>query len=749
MMGQGELKPMNTENLLGRIEQEVKTEFERTNRILTFDEYMQLVAKDTRTHLRGSAQYMVDMFDHFGTSTDRNGDNHFKLFDMEFGGDSVDARHRVVAQNDVQQGIYRSLKNFVKEGVNNKLVLLHGPNGSAKSSIINCITRGMERYSETPQGAIYRFNWIFPVEKFVKGGLGLGSYSGTKEPVSSYAKLGEDEIAARVPCELKDHPLLLLPAPARRDLVGRLSDGKLTHIADYLTKGSPCHKCKMIFEALLTAYKGDLKKVLMHVQVERFYISKRYRGAAVTIEPQLHVDAMSRQVTMDKSLSFLPPSLQSVSLYELSGDLVDGNRGLVEYADLLKRPVDTFKYLLIACEQGSVNVGQSIAYLDTVLIGSTNELQLDAFKEFPDFTSFKARIELIRVPYLLQYSEEQKIYDINLAKFGGGRHVTPHTTFVAALWAVLTRLKKPNAIHYQPNLTNIIGALTPLEKAKLYDHSGMPAHLSAEERKLLKAAIRRLLDEYSTVPYYEGRMGASAREIKSIIYDAAQNPEFACLSPLGLLQEIEEFIRRRASEYDFLKQDVKDGYHDSGEFVNTVRAEYLAILDQEVRESMGVFESRQYEEFLKKYIVNLSSLIKKEKIKNPITGRMEPPDMSLVNEFEAIIETPSAQADRDAFRNNVISTIGAYALDHPNQPVDYRLVFPEYMKKLEDHYFNQQKSQMQMLGDAIQFFGTEREDRTTDHAKLAAQTISTMVRKHGYCEECAKQSISFLIKTKY
>ncbi|MBI3556607.1 MAG: serine protein kinase PrkA [Deltaproteobacteria bacterium] len=740
------------EHLLSKIEQQVKTEFERTNRILTFEEYMDVVSAEPKRHTRGSAQYVVDMMDHFGHVETKNGSTHFKLFDMDFGADGGDLRYRVIAQNDVQHSIYRSLQNFVKEGLNNKLVLLHGPNGSAKSSIVNCMTRGLEAYSETAEGATYKFNWIFPVDKYLKGGLGLATYTGAKNNIDSFAKLAEEEIAARVTCELRDHALLLLPAPARRDLLGSVLKGKGS-VPDYLSKGDLCHKCKMIFEALLTAYRGDLKRVLQHVQVERFYVSKRYRTAAVTIEPQMHVDASVRQVTMDKSLGFLPASLQSVSLYELSGDLVDANRGIVEYADLLKRPVDTFKYLLIACESGSVNVGPSIAFLDTVMVGSTNELQLDAFKEFPDFTSFKARIELIRAPYLLEYSEEKKIYDISIKKYAGEKHVSPHTTFVAALWAVLTRLKKPNAIHYQPNLTNIIGALTPVEKARLYDHAGMPSHLSAEERKLLKATIRKLRDEYSTVPYYEGRMGASAREIKGVLYDAAQNAEFECLSPLSVMWELEEFIKRRTSEYDFLKQDVKDGYHDSGEFINVVRNEYLAILDQEVRESMGVFDTRQYEDFLKRYIINLSSQLKKEKIKNAITGKMENPDVHLIDEFEQIIEAPPGGAEREAFRNNVISSIGAYALDHAKdfagQAVDYRLVFPEYMKKLEDHYFNQQKSQMRMLSDAIQFFGTEKEDRTTDHFKLATQTIGTMVKKLGYCEVCARQTILYLLKTKY
>src|SRR6185312_8005466 len=97
-------------------------------------------------------------------------------------------------------------------------------------------------------------------------------------------------------------------------------------------------------------------------------------------------------------------------------------------------------------ETGSVNVGNSIAYVDTIMIGSTNEVQLDAFKEFPDFTSFKARIELIRVPYLLSINDEKQIYASQLSQMAGDKHLSPHVAWTAGLWSVLTRLKKPNSI---------------------------------------------------------------------------------------------------------------------------------------------------------------------------------------------------------------------------------------------------------------------------------------------------------------
>ena len=136
-------------------------------------------------------------------------------------------------------------------------------------------------------------------------------------------------------------------------------------------------------------------------------------------------------------------------------------------------------------------------------------------------------------------------------------------------------------------------------------------------------------------------------------------------------------------------------------------------------------------------------------MKNPITGRSEPPDATLLDELERIVGAPENQAERDTFRNNVISNIGAYSLDHPNEPVNYAEVFPDFMQSLEDHYFDQQKSQMTKLKDAIEVWGTEKEDLTTDHHKLAKQTISTLEKRYGYCDECARQAILFLVKTKY
>ena len=89
----------------------------------------------------------------------------------------------------------------------------------------------------------------------------------------------------------------------------------------------------MLYE-VITNYKGDYREVFKHIRVERYHINKRYSVSAVTIEPQMHVDAQLQQITMDKRLANLPPSLQSLNLFNMHGELVLANRGILEYSDL-------------------------------------------------------------------------------------------------------------------------------------------------------------------------------------------------------------------------------------------------------------------------------------------------------------------------------------------------------------------------------------------------------------------------------
>jgi serine protein kinase len=727
---------------IDKISESIQTEFKKNQQILSFEEYLKLIDQKPRIHLRGSSQYAADTLDFFGKTGEV-----YNVFHQPM--DGVTAR--VVGQEVVQKQVYNALKAFARQGQNNRLILLHGPNGSAKSTLVSALMQGLENYSRVNDGALYSFSWVFPIDRVTRGSLGLRGDSEKKSNgANSFAFLEDDEIACIIPSELKDHPVLLLPVTQRKEFFKSLDIPKDAdfHVPSRLAESGLSHRDQLIFQALLNNYHGDYAQVLRHIRVERFFLSRVYRSGLVTVEPQMHVDAHYQQLTMNKSLSQLPASLQGLSLFSVSGDLSDANRGMIDYNDLLKRPIDTYKYLLTACENGKVNVGASIVHLDSVFIGSSNELQLDAFKEYPDFSSFKGRIELIKVPYLLKLSQEQEVYEPMLQSIAGEKSVTPHVSWTIAFWGVLTRLKKPQRERYPSELGAIIDKLNPLDKLKLYDTGEVPERLNNEERKLLKANLQKINEEYNNVPYYEGRTGASARELKTMLIDASQNPEFKTLSPLAIAQEIRKFVRR-TSEYEFLRQDPVDGYHHHEAFVEVLLTEYTTKVDREVRECLGLYDTKQWMDFMKKYITHLSALLKKEKMKNSITGGYEDPDQALLNEFEGIVGAPGDASAKDNFRQNLITQIGAWALENPKEAVDYFKVFPEMKLRLEKHFYESQKSLLQKMNTALKLFGTDHEEANSEGSKLAHQTLENMQKRFGYSVDGAKEVIGFLMSRKY
>jgi len=479
-------------------------------------------------------------------------------------------------------------------------------------------------------------------------------------------------------------------------------------------------------------------------------VSARYQEGAVTVEPQLSVDAAWRQVTADRSHGALPAALHALTLYEATGPLVAANRGLLEFADLLKRDPHMFKYLLGTSETGRVALDSFILHLDEVLIASANEKQLALFKDkdLADFGSFKGRIELVRVPYLRRHRVEQEIYDQQVTRATVGKHVAPHATEVAAMWAVLTRLKKPIPDRYKGEVRDVVDDLAPLEKLKLYERGQAPDRLGLAQAKELRKHLEEVYRESDVYPMYEGRVGASAREVKTAIFNAAQSVHFRCLTPMAVLEELEAICRDK-SVHEFLQQEVVDGYHDHEEFVRVVEAELLDTLDEEIRDSMGMVTEGQYRELFGRYLGQVSSWVKGERVKNRITGEYQRPDEERMIEFERIVMPE--EEDRGAFRRSLIASIGAYRLDHPDaKEIDTQAIFPDLYKRLRDHYYAERRRQLERnKADVLRYLSDERSSLDEKARKHVETTLATLRDRYGYCEHCAQDAVMFLMRRRY
>lgn len=721
--------------------------FVRTGRIRSFEELLGDVSREPRRYTRGATQYVLDMIEHFGTEEVPGiggAVNRYRVFDAAFDG----GRNRVWGQEEVQEDIVEALRSFVLTGRSDRLVLMHGPNGSAKSSIVDALFRGLEHYSRLDQGALYCFQWVFPKTRSLGRQVGFDSAEVHHRTGDSYAYLELADIAARVPCELRDHPLWVVSRDERERLLKEALQrlGIDAAPSSHVLEGELCPKCRAIHEALLASYGGDLARVLAHVQVERYFVSRRYRVGAVTIDPQVTTDAGARQVTMDRSLAELPPSLQNVSLFQMQGDLVDGSGGIVEYSDLLKRSTEANKYLLTACETGFVALGSVAAQLNVVMLGSSNERHLDLFKKSPDFTSFKGRFRLVPTPYLLEYGKEARIYEDQLEPLRVLKHLAPHTTRLAAMWAVLTRLRRPDPATFPSEARELVRKLSPMEKAKLYDHQETPSHLDAREKNALRHAVRAMRDEFREDPRYEGRYGASPREMRDVLTECYYDRRYACVTPLALFTALSRLVQERTL-YEFLSLEPDNQYHDPAAFIEDVREEYLDRVNEEVRDSLDLVAGAEYVRLFERYVMNVKAYVKRERLYAETTQAYVPADERLMGEVERILgvgEVPGG------FRESLIGRIGAYSVDHPGGDIDYGEVFPELLSRLENDYYRNRKKSIEQISRHLLTVGTDEfEHLAADVKGTVSAALERMRTKHGYCDRCAKEAIVHLIKRRY
>ncbi len=744
---------MKARSYLDDICARMKGEFAANRRVMGFEDYLELYSEFPRVHARNAAQYLFDCFGHFGFTqqTAPLGDRRrWNLMDVPWD----NGRERLVGQEEVQEAIYRIVQNFTRQRVVNKLILLHGPNGSSKSSILACIARGLEQYSRTDEGAMYCFNWIFPKRAVSKPRLGFGGEGagGTTEP-ETYANLEADEIAAVIPGDLRDHPLLLLPIDDRRSLLdkalaGEVDDGddETFQVAECLLRGELAPRNQQIAELLYASYQGDLRKVLRHVQVQRLYLSRRFRRGIVTVEPQLHVDAGVRQLTGDRSLTSLPSILQSTTLYEPTGDLVDAHRSLIEYNDLLKRPLDSFKYLLATCEKSSVALPNQILYLDLLFFASSNDTHLSAFKEYADWPSFKGRIELVRVPYLRSYLVEREIYETQITPEVVDTHIAPHAARVAALWAVLTRLRKPKPDRYPKALRGTVAALSPVQKAELYATGRTPTGLPLEKARALRALIEQMADEERADGLYEGQIGASPREMKLVMLNAAHREEYAALTPLAVLAEITELCTQKTI-YPFLQMEPEGQYGDHTAFVEACREHWLDLADDELTRAMGLVTRDQYDELFQRYLKHVSHAGRGEKLLNPITGAFDEPSYDFMEELERRFGV-----DKDArdFRSRVLGRIGAASQQGPVDPSDYRELFPNLFDKLEESYYAEQSATVKANATNLLMVLNDDAGRLSAAAeKQANESIARLRADFGYNDDSAKEMVATLVGERY
>jgi hypothetical protein len=106
--------------------------------------------------------------------------------------------------------------------------------------------------------------------------------------------------------------------------------------------------------------------------------------------------------------------------------------------------------------------------------------------------------------------------------------------------------------------------------------------------------------------------------------------------------------------------------------------------------------------------------------------------------------------DSGEFRRGLISQIGAHKLDNPEVEMDYPRIFPDLFKHLRGHFFEERKRVLRKNKEnVLKYLSDDRPSLTPKEATQVETTLKSMSSRYGYCDNCAKDAILFLMRKRY
>ncbi|MBX3382990.1 MAG: hypothetical protein KF864_05720 [Phycisphaeraceae bacterium] len=581
-------------------------------------------------------------------------------------------------------------------GTDKRILLLHGPVGSSKSTIARLMKKGLEHYSRTPEGALYSFSWLLDEDCDVSPAEG-----NPREAVKSHA----------FACPMHEEPLVLIPREARDDVVARLNEAYRPryHNGRLRVTGEPDPFCRRILENLMAFYGGDWRKVMEHVRVRRIVLSEKDRVGIGTFQPKDEKNQDSTELTGDINYRKIAMygSDSDPRAFNFDGELNIANRGICEFIEVLKLDV-AFLYDLLGASQEHTIKPKKFAqtYIDEVILGHTNEPEYKRLQSNEMMEAFRDRTIKIDIPYNIRLDDEVRIYQKD---FGEGRikniHVAPHTLEVAAMWAVLTRLEEPKK-----------AGLTLMQKLKLYNGKSIPGFTEDSVKELKEEAAR------------EGMNGISPRYIQDKISNALvgrQAIEERCINPFMVLNELESGISHHSLVSD---ENTRKRYK---ELLAVVKEEYEDIIKGEVQRAISADEDA-IRRLCANYIENVRAYTQKERVKNRYTGRDDEPDERLMRSIEEKIDIPDSR--KDDFRQEIMNYIGALALD--GKKFEYNTNARLY-RALELKLFEDQRDTIKLKN----LVSSVVDDETQAKIDVVKQRL---IKQFGYNETSATDVLNYV-----
>jgi serine protein kinase len=604
----------------------------------TFRDYLSMVMKQPSLAQRAHAR-LYNMIQRTGVQADDEGKEHYAFFERDLFG--------------IDEPLARVVEYFkaaaMGSDVGRRVLLLYGPPSSGKSQLVILLKRGLEVYTQTDEGAIY----------------------------------------AIADCPQHEDPLHLMPHPLRKDFQAETG----IHI-----EGELCPLCAV---HLREHYQGDIYRV----PVKRLFFSEKERMGIGTFVPS---DPKSQDISelvgsIDLSTVGDYGSESDPRAYRFDGELNVANRGLMEFIEMLKADERFLYVLLTLSQEKNIKTGRfPLIYADECVISHTNETEFNEFLGNKKSEALHDRMIMVRIPYNLKVSQEERIYQKLLrATSLEGVHVAPHTLRVAAIFAVLSRLEEPK-----------MSGLTLLKKLKLYDGDDVDGFRQKDVKQIKEQTER------------EGMDGISPRFIINRVSASLIKPDTRCINPIDVLRALKDGIEQQSQ---FKKAD-RERYAN---LIADARREYDEIARNDVQKAFFVSFEKEALTLLDNYLDNVEAYLDQSKLIDPITGEEVPPNEKLLRSIEEKVQVP--EHGKDSFRNEIFRKV-AMANRH-GEKFDYT-THEKLKEAIEKQLFEERR-------DTIKLTIASRSPDTEQLRKLN-EVIETLVTREDYCSDCANELLKYV-----
>jgi serine protein kinase len=534
--------------------------------------------------------------------------------------------------------------------VRKRILLLMGPVGGGKSTIVTMLKRGLEEWTRNEGGAVFAIK----------------------------------------DCPMHEEPLHLIPHELRSEIE--------KHYGIYI-EGDLCPQCRY---ALEHEYQGRHEDVRVH----RVIFSEKERIGIGTFSPS---DPKSQDITeltgsIDLSTIGEVGVESDPRAYRFDGELNIANRGLMEFVEMLKVDEKFLYSLLTLSQEQNIKTGRfAMIYADEVILSHTNENEYISFAGNRKSEALQDRIILVRVPYNLRVSQEERIYYklLNQSEVLRNVHIAPNTLRVAAMFAVMTRLEEPKRAN-----------VDIVKKMKLYDGEDVEGYKSKDVRELKDETVR------------EGMDGISPRYIINRLSSALVRDGVTCINPIDALRAIKDGFEQHTG----ISADQRDRYLN---LISSARKEYDELAKIEVQRAFVYSFEEMARTMCNNYLDNVEAYCNKERIKDPITEEEMDPDEQLMRSIEEQIGI--SENAKNTFRQEILIRISSYA--RKGRSFEYNS--HERLKEaIEKKIFADLKDVVKIT--------TSAKTPDPDQLRRINEVVDRLVKEHTYCPVCANELLTYV-----